>query len=129
MNCPPGKYQVSTVQRVVDDDGLVTRFIASKCTQCPVGYYQDEQGKSSCKPCSHGRTTVKTGVRLQEECVKHCPEGTSSKDGIEPCTAIISPNITESLKNDSIECLNCSDNNNKIYIPVNQSCKLLFVLQ
>ena len=107
VSCPPGKYQVSTAERIVGDDGRVTRFTTPKCVECAVGYYQDEQGKSTCKPCPVGHTTLTTGVRLIEGCVRQCSPGTFSQNGLEPCTKC--SNGTHSFNYGSTFCVNFSD--------------------
>lgn len=40
-----------------------------KCTPCPQGSYQDEEGRLICKLCGKGKTTLERGSKSKEECV------------------------------------------------------------
>ena len=73
MSCPPGSYQILTNERLVNDDGTVIQYVEPKCMECPIGYYQDEQGQPRCKKCPPGYSTSTTGVHQQSDFVKQCP--------------------------------------------------------
>ena len=115
VSCSPGYYQVFTSERGVSEEGRVAHYTTSKCAICPIGYYQDQQGQTSCKMCPTGYTTLTTGVRLREGCTGKCLPGTFSENGMEPC--ILCPNGTYSVNNGSTSCINCADNHNRLFCP------------
>ena len=119
VNCPPGSYQVLDVRRVVDEnDGRVTQYTTSKCVSCPIGYYQDEQGLTTCKQCPSGYTTLTSGAKMLYECLGQCSPGKFSRNGVEPCS--LCPNETHSFINGSTTCYNCSDENFQLLCPIHK---------
>jgi len=120
VSCPPGSYQVLTNERLVDEDGHVTQFIAPKCTECPIGYYQDEQGQPRCKKCPPGYSTIITGVRQQSDFIKQCSPGMFSRTGVEPCVKC--PRGTYSTTNGSTFCFSCYENAKESLCPRCQKC-------
>jgi len=120
VSCPPGSYQVLTHERLVDDDGRVNRFMAPKCIECPIGYYQDEQGQPRCKKCPPGYSTITTGVRQQSDFIKQCPPGMFSRTGVEPCVKC--PRGTHSITNGSAFCFSCYENAKESLCPQCQKC-------
>jgi len=115
VNCPPGSYQIFISERGVSDEGRVAHYTTSKCATCPTGYYQDEQGQTTCKMCPAGYTTLTTGVRLREGCTRKCLPGSFSQNGMEPC--MVCPNGTYSVNNGSTSCINCSVTKNRLLCP------------
>ncbi|XP_013386423.1 uncharacterized protein LOC106155927 [Lingula anatina] len=53
--CPQGTYYNST---------------SKVCTLCPLGSYQNESGQTSCKTCPNGETTLLTGSKQNDDCIK-----------------------------------------------------------
>ena len=51
--CSPGTYSPNTVET---------------CSVCPVGYYQDEYGQTTCKQCPTGTTTASTNSTSASDC-------------------------------------------------------------
>ncbi|CAD5124520.1 DgyrCDS12799 [Dimorphilus gyrociliatus] len=47
----------------------------SKCTMCKPGFYQEEKGKTYCKPCPFGTDNRKNGSVSITECSTACPGG------------------------------------------------------
>ena len=52
-NCMPGSFNEGT-----------------KCTKCPMGSYQDQNGQTSCKNCSQGYTTKHAGTKNITDCIR-----------------------------------------------------------
>lgn len=47
-----------------------TVFVNNTCVECPLGSYQNEEGKSSCKPCPDGTYTLFLGVQAVNACLR-----------------------------------------------------------
>ncbi|XP_050389147.1 sushi, von Willebrand factor type A, EGF and pentraxin domain-containing protein 1 isoform X2 [Patella vulgata] len=60
--------------------------IQDGCLKCPIGQYQGEEGQIFCIQCPDGSTTRIEGAVDGNQCENGCPVGTSSANGIEPCT-------------------------------------------
>ncbi|XP_050389149.2 sushi, von Willebrand factor type A, EGF and pentraxin domain-containing protein 1 [Patella vulgata] len=69
--CPIGSYHDKTL---------------NQCLKCPVGQWQGKEGKAFCIPCWVGSTTRIDGAVGRDQCENGCPVGTSSANGIAPCT-------------------------------------------
>ena len=104
-----------------ENDGRVTQYIVQKCVSCPIGYYQDEQGLTTCKQCPSGHTTLASGARMLEECLGQCSPGEFSQNGFKPC--LTCPNEMYSFINGSTSCYNCSDENYQLLCPEHKICK------
>ena len=115
VSCPPGSYQIPTLQRIVDDDGRVLQQMTSECVRCSIGYYQDEQGQIACKQCPVGYTTDTTGARFKSNCIKLCSPGNFSENGLEPCKPC--PSGMYSIGMGSTSCFNCNDEENRKLCP------------
>ena len=100
-NCPPGSYQTTQVDTQLSNDGQSS--IVPQCTECPVGYYQPDQGQVSCEQCPPGSTSITEGSR---SCLPLCAPHYYSSAGVEPCTPC--PQGTYTLANGSTACINCS---------------------
>ena len=120
VNCPPGSYQIVAAERVVQN-GRITRYTTQKCVSCPVGYYQDMQGHATCKRCPSGHTTLTTGVRFENDCIKQCSPGNFSENGLEPCMPC--PSGMYSTDIGSISCFNCNDEENRKLCPFVDPCE------
>ena len=122
VNCPPGSYQVLDIKKVVDEnDGRITQYIAPKCVTCPIGYYQDKQGFTTCKQCPSGHTTLTSGAHMLEECLRQCSPGEFSQNGLKPCLPC--PNGMHSFINGSTTCYNCSDETYQLLCPIHKISK------
>lgn len=102
-NCHPGTYQTTRVDTQLSDDDAQSNIIVPQCTECPVGYYQPNQGQISCDKCPPGSTSLTEGSR---SCVLSCPPNYYSSTGYEPCS--ICPQGSYTLINGSTACINCS---------------------
>jgi len=61
-------------------------FANNSCSLCPIGSYQDEQGKSVCKSCpEHTHTGVSGARAVNESCLATCGNGMFSASGMIPC--------------------------------------------
>jgi len=122
VNCPPGSYQVQDIKKVTDEnDGHITQYMAPQCVSCPVGYYQDEQGHTTCKQCPSGYTTLTNGASIPDECLMQCSPGEYSQNGLQPC--LTCPNETHSFINGSKSCYSCSDGKYHSLCPMNKISK------
>ncbi|XP_078695719.1 CUB and sushi domain-containing protein 3-like, partial [Branchiostoma floridae x Branchiostoma belcheri] len=68
--CPPGSYSIT---RVVP------------CTKCDVGYYQEQEGLTSCNQCNSSFSTLSIGSTSESDCKEFCQPGTYSDNGFAPC--------------------------------------------
>ena len=93
---------------MVDDDGRVLQQITPQCVSCSIGYYQDEQGQTTCKECPVGYTTITTAACF---CIKLCSPGNFSENGMEPCKPC--PSGTYSTNLGSTSCFNCNSVENR----------------
>ena len=114
-SCPSGSYQISMLQRKIDNDGRVVQLTTPECVSCSIGYYQDEQGQTSCKKCPVGYTTITDSARFKSNCIKLCSPGTFSENGLEPCKPC--PSGMYSIGMGSISCFNCNDEENRNLCP------------
>ena len=103
------------LQRMVDDDGQVLQQITPECVSCSIGYYQDEQGQTTCKRCPVGYKTTITGARFKSNCIKLCSPGNFSNNGLEPCKPC--PSGMYSVGMGSTSCFNCNDEENRKLCP------------
>ena len=103
------------LQREIDDDGRVLQLITPECVGCSIGYYQDEQGQTTCKRCPAGYTTTSTGARFKSNCIKLCSPGNFSENGLEPCRPC--PSGMYSVGMGSTSCFNCNNEENRKLCP------------
>ena len=101
VNCPPGTYQTTRIDRQLSADDSQSSIVVPQCTECPVGYYQPDQGQISCDKCPDGSTTLTRGSR---RCL--CAQNHYSSTGYEPCTPC--PQRSYTLSNASTACISCS---------------------
>ena len=121
VSCPPGSYQIHVLQREVDDSGHVVQYITPECVSCPIGYYQDEQGHTTCKQCPMNYTTLISGARIKSNCIKLCSPGYFSANGVEPCR--VCPDGMYSIGVGSTSCFNCSDEGKRLLCPFKDPCE------
>ena len=100
-NCPPGTYQTTRVDTQLSADESQSSIVIPQCTECPVGYYQADQGQINCDKCPPGSTSITSGSR---SCL--CAAHHHSSTGYIPCTPC--PQGSYSLANGSTACVNCS---------------------
>nr|XP_006821635.1 PREDICTED: sushi, von Willebrand factor type A, EGF and pentraxin domain-containing protein 1-like [Saccoglossus kowalevskii] len=85
--------------------GTYYNISSDKCEQCSTGFYQDEQGQTSCKPCHAGMSTSTVGATNVEYCQPMCAPGHFSLDGIQPCS--VCPKETYQPNYGSTSCIKC----------------------
>ena len=100
-NCPPGTYQTMRVDTQLSADDSQSSIVVPQCTQCPVGYYQPDQGQISCDKCPLGSTSTTPGSRT---CL--CAPHHYSSTGYIPCSPC--PVGSYSLTTGSTNCTDCS---------------------
>ena len=103
------------LQRIVDDDERVVQLTTPECVSCSIGYYQDEQGQTSCKKCPAGYTTNTDSARFKSNCIKLCSPGNFSENGLEPCKPC--PSGMYSIGMGSTSCFDCNDEENRKLCP------------
>ena len=101
VNCPPGTYQTTRIDTQLSADDSQSSIVVPQCTECPVGYYQPDQGQTSCDMCPPGSTSTTTG---STSCL--CAPHHYSNTGYSPCTPC--PQGTYSLIDGSTACINCN---------------------
>ncbi|XP_065060118.1 uncharacterized protein LOC135687479 [Rhopilema esculentum] len=93
-NCPTGHFANSS---------------SLLCQECPVGFFQDDEGMSECEPCPASYSTQGKGSKHPSDCIAKCAAGTFSPTGLEdslvPCKPC--PISTFSELNGSTECQAC----------------------
>ncbi|XP_006830780.1 PREDICTED: thyroglobulin [Chrysochloris asiatica] len=78
FGCLEGFYRVSATNKDSQDPlGCVqcpegSYFLDEQCVPCPVGFYQEQAGRSTCIPCPVGRRTMSTGAFSPTHCVTDC---------------------------------------------------------
>ena len=78
--CEMGKTTSAVGSKAVSDcyhclPGEFYNSTAMMCTSCPMGKYQDEVNKDSCKDCASGTTTLELRSKTSSDCVKVCGLG------------------------------------------------------
>ncbi|XP_067649476.1 signal peptide, CUB and EGF-like domain-containing protein 2 [Haliotis asinina] len=61
-------------------------LLSKTCTACPKGTYQDQEDSHKCVYCAWGLSTSTAGSVSKTDCRAPCLPGTSSSDGLQPCT-------------------------------------------
>ena len=82
-------------------DDSQSSIAVPQCKECPVGYYQPDQGQANCDICPPGSTSTTLG---STNCL--CAPHHYSSTGYIPCTPC--PQGTYSLADGSTACTNCS---------------------
>ena len=75
-SCPAGRYLDIQTRKCIDcDKGTfqpIAGYMGDSCTTCPEGTYQNEQGKSSCKPCvanaAPGISAIPNLTNIENKC-------------------------------------------------------------
>ena len=102
-NCPPGTYQTTRVDTQLSAVDSQSRIVVPQCIECPVGYYQPDQGQITCDICPPGSTSITQGSR---SCLFLCAPHYYSSTGYEPCTSC--PQGSYALTYGSTACIDCS---------------------
>ncbi|XP_048238942.1 sushi, von Willebrand factor type A, EGF and pentraxin domain-containing protein 1-like, partial [Haliotis rufescens] len=107
--CPMGTYQTRPGSKQCDacPVGMVTKttgengpgycicprgnyvmdfLLVKKCAPCPKGTYQDQENSHKCVYCPWGLSTSAGGSVSKTDCRGPCLPGSSSSDGLQPCT-------------------------------------------
>ncbi|KAK5644039.1 hypothetical protein RI129_007884 [Pyrocoelia pectoralis] len=78
VTCPPGlvhrKYRCVQCPR-----GTFHNQNQGICQSCPIGFYNDKPGQSSCVSCPVNHSTRKLHSKSIQDCIAHCPPGTHSR--------------------------------------------------
>ncbi|XP_078611237.1 uncharacterized protein LOC144881802 isoform X2 [Branchiostoma floridae x Branchiostoma japonicum] len=105
--CPPGSYSNT---RVVP------------CTKCDIGYYQEQEGHTSCNRCNASFSTMTIGSTSGSDCKEFCPAGTYSDNGFVQCSpcprryyqpsigqqqCLLCPGMTTTLSEGTMSSSNC----------------------
>ena len=132
MDCPIGTYmdidKHSSTRCKTCEMGKTTRSVGSKavndcyhclpgefynstemmCTSCPMGKYQDEVNKDSCKDCASGTTTLKMSSKTLSDCVKVCGVGKFLNDS--NCFDCPKNTYQDVKEHNATECKPCGPN-------------------
>ncbi|CAH1240004.1 SVEP1 [Branchiostoma lanceolatum] len=77
------------------------------CDVCPVGSYQDEEGKTECIQCEPGFFTAGNNSKNATNCRSQCQPGTYSETGLETC--MFCPKGTYQNQQGATECIPCEE--------------------
>ncbi|NXM74747.1 THYG protein, partial [Serilophus lunatus] len=78
LGCRSGFQRISSPGKAVpNSQGCVvcpqgSHFQDNECIPCPLGYYQDQVGRSSCVKCPVGKTTNSYGAITADHCITYC---------------------------------------------------------
>ncbi|GIY60800.1 sushi, von Willebrand factor type A, EGF and pentraxin domain-containing protein 1 [Caerostris darwini] len=86
MECKPGSVYNNDLC-VLCSPGTFYEASMKECLDCPLGYYQEEEGQISCERCPEGMTTEYGRARNITECKGICLPGTYSPTRVETCLA------------------------------------------
>jgi len=90
--------------------GTYYETTSKTCVGCEIGYYQDEQGQSSCEMCPIGSSTEAVGSSSSKQCLASCAPGSYSESGLnkqnQPCQ--LCPKGTYSSFNGTKVCKSCA---------------------
>ena len=113
MRCEMGKTTRSVGSKAVSDcyhclPGDFYNSTAMMCTSCPMGKYQDEVNKDSCKDCASGTTTLEMSSKTISDCVKVCGLGKFLNDS--NCFDCPKNTYQEMKEHNATECKPCGPN-------------------
>ncbi|NWU90334.1 THYG protein, partial [Upupa epops] len=78
LGCRSGFRRITSPERgVPNSQGCVvcppgSHFQNDECIPCPLGYYQNQTGRSSCVKCPLGKTTNSYGAFSTDHCITYC---------------------------------------------------------
>ncbi|XP_067018332.1 uncharacterized protein [Acropora muricata] len=111
LMCPPGTSTTdSRTETSIDclafcKPGSYSPTGMEPCFLCDKGYYQTEEGKQSCLPCSPNTTTPGEGSNNSVQCGAPCPSGSFSPTGLAPCSLCDQRSFQP--RNESRVCFSC----------------------
>ena len=113
MRCEMGKTTRSVGSKAVSDcyhclPGDFYNSTAMMCTSCPMGKYQDEVNKDSCKDCASGTTTLEMSSKTISDCVKVCGLGKFLNDS--NCFDCPKNTYQDMKEHNATECKPCGPN-------------------
>ena len=113
MRCEMGKTTRSVGSKAVSDcyhclPGEFYNSTAMMCTSCPMGKYQDEVNKDSCKDCASGTTTLEMSSKTILDCVKVCGLGKFLNDS--NCFDCPKNTYQDMKEHNATECKPCGPN-------------------
>ena len=113
MRCEMGKTTRSVGSKAVSDcyhclPGDFYNSTAMMCTSCPMGKYQDEVNKDSCKDCASGTTTLEMSSKTISDCVKVCGLGKFLNDS--NCFDCPKNTYQDVEEHNATECKPCGPN-------------------
>ncbi|CAD5118429.1 DgyrCDS7137 [Dimorphilus gyrociliatus] len=78
--CPTGTTELAGTSSVNDchekcSSGRMFDKTTSQCVECPIGFYQNEEGSFFCKPCDSMKTTLAKESNNVNQCIDVCPDG------------------------------------------------------
>ncbi|CAI5451406.1 unnamed protein product [Caenorhabditis angaria] len=73
--CYRGATLIDTDKCQLCQPGWFYEEFDEKCKLCSRGEFQEEYGRTTCKTCPEGTTTVATGSFKKEQCIHICPAG------------------------------------------------------
>ncbi|KAI8480747.1 hypothetical protein Bbelb_415400 [Branchiostoma belcheri] len=89
--CPPGTLTIDVGARNLTECldicsvGSYSNTRVVPCTKCDVGYYQDQEGQTSCNRCNVSLSTLTIGSISESDCKEFCQAGSYSDNGFVPC--------------------------------------------
>ncbi|XP_033728073.1 uncharacterized protein LOC117317376 [Pecten maximus] len=87
IKCEPGRYpRYTTLTCASCPLGSVYDDVLEECTECPKGYYRDDDDVVTCTQCPSGTSTPSSGTVNAIDCVPICAQGYYSLTGVSPCT-------------------------------------------
>ncbi|XP_033728922.1 uncharacterized protein LOC117318031, partial [Pecten maximus] len=87
IKCEPGRYpRYTTLTCASCPLGSVYDDVLEECTECPKGYYRDDDDVVTCTQCPSGTSTPSSGTVKAIDCVPICAQGYYSLTGVSPCT-------------------------------------------
>ena len=113
MRCEMGTTTRSVGSKAVSDcyhclPGDFYNSTAMMCTSCPMGKYQDEVNKDSCKDCASGTTTLEMSSKTISDCVKVCGLGKFLNDS--NCFDCPKNTYQDMKEHNATECKPCGPN-------------------
>lgn len=109
--CAPGKYESDHISCKYCAVGRyrpreIWRTEIRHCLDCPLGYYADDIGRSSCTPCAPSKITIETGSTSATDC-QSCEVGLIPENGT--CLPCADDEIYELNEFGDPRCVICDD--------------------
>ncbi|KAB0799990.1 hypothetical protein PPYR_07870 [Photinus pyralis] len=78
FRCPSGHVR-RKMRCVQCPKGTFHNVSTGTCHSCPIGFYSDKPGQSSCTICPVNHSTKRLHSKSISACIAHCPPGTHSR--------------------------------------------------